>query len=241
MLDYTYGNFHAVIVGKDFSDEIEAEDLTLMDINIGETRYLCWYPKNEKREHWLRTVQIIWDQYNADGSWCMDEAESRKFFDSMAKRWKMLGLEPGDTGFKKMMLEITNTNSVNDKIALWELKDFILDKAKDEWMTDKQKFVIDKRQGGQKQVNWRADMCDLWRQANVDYDDYLELYEARKFFDLARKHFPNLDLPDSEEGFQQFMQEADDNASGVISKREFEIWFMQKGKELNFEKKKAKR
>ena len=30
------------------------------------------------------------------------------------------------------------------------------------------------------------------------------------------------------------MQEADDNASGVISKREFEIWFMQKGKELNF-------
>ena len=77
-------------------------------------------------------------------------------------------------------------------------------------------------------------MCELWRQANENYDDYLELPEARKFFELARKHFTTLDLPDTEEGFQQFMQEADDNASGVISKREFEIWFMQKGKELNF-------
>ena len=43
---------------------------------------------------------MIWDQYNEDGSTLMDSEESRKFFDSMAKRWKMLGLEPGDTGFK---------------------------------------------------------------------------------------------------------------------------------------------
>lgn len=55
-LDYIYGNFHAVIVGQNFSDEIEAEDRTLLDISIGETRYLCWYPRNEKRDHWLRTV-----------------------------------------------------------------------------------------------------------------------------------------------------------------------------------------
>ena len=54
-----------------------------------------------------------------------------------------------------MMLDITHTNSVNDKIAIWELKAFILDKAREEWMTDKQKFVIDRRQGGGPQVEWR--------------------------------------------------------------------------------------
>ena len=55
-LDYIYGNFHACIVGEDFTDCIDAEELSVLDINIGEKRYLCWYPRNEKRDHWIRTV-----------------------------------------------------------------------------------------------------------------------------------------------------------------------------------------
>ena len=77
-------------------------------------------------------------------------------------------------------------------------------------------------------------MLEIWREANANMDDYLELDEARDFFDRARRVFTSLEFPDSEEGFQQFMQDCDDNQSGVISKREFENWFMERGKALKF-------
>ena len=44
-------------------------------------------------------------------------------------------------------------------------------------------------------------MLNLWRRANANYDDYLELDEARDFFDRARRVFTSLEFPDSEEGF----------------------------------------
>ena len=85
--------------------------------------------------------------YNPDDSPLMDSGESRKFFDAVAKRWKMLNLELGDRGFKKMLQAVTRSES-STYIAFFEFSRFILDLAKDEWMTDKMKFIIDARQGG---------------------------------------------------------------------------------------------
>ena len=103
-LDHVYGSFHAVIVGSqmDLAD-IDGEEESVMDLQIGETRYVMWYPKIEKKEEWKRGIKVLWDMYNPDNSPLMDQEESRKFFDAVAKRWKMLKLEPGDRGYKKML------------------------------------------------------------------------------------------------------------------------------------------
>mmetsp|Transcript_32948 Transcript_32948/g.43409 ORF Transcript_32948/g.43409 Transcript_32948/m.43409 type:complete len:184 (+) Transcript_32948:588-1139(+) len=100
-------------------------------------------------------------------------------------------------------------------------------------MTDKQKVEYD-RKNSKPRAEWRTKMIELWYRFNPNLDGYLEEHEAREFFNEVGATWPVLNFPQNDEGFQQMMREIDDNFSGLISKKEFERWFMNKGLEINY-------
>ena len=150
---------------------------------------------------------MLWNTYDTDDSGIMEEPELRKFFDMIAKRWKMLELDSTEQGFGEMMNEITYVkNSKLNYINQHELTKWILEKAKEEWMTDEQKKLEDIKTGGQVKADWRTKMLETWREANVNNDEYLELDEAKDFFARVNQWCTSLaehsiELPDTEEGF----------------------------------------
>ena len=47
----------------------------MIDLNVGDTRILVWYPLIEKKEEWRRQVKMLWNTYDADDSGIMNESE----------------------------------------------------------------------------------------------------------------------------------------------------------------------